>query len=383
MSKFWIYFKTEVKTTFKQIPQTVGVYLLLPFFFSVLLGFSFMTAFTPEVTIEPIDIHVTNNDEGEVGQMLTDILETDELGEYFALTTEDEADFLVTIQPNYSAQIADTQLTIESKPNTSSTDQSILNSFLVDWQQTLVNQEELLGEMANVSNPETVATLQAELTEISGIQMEQVFVNETFESDKALTSKQFTSVAGLIYLFFLTLSTSVTLSTNKDFKGLKKRLGILPLTPAQSVLYELATNTIVYGVIASLFIIMWRVYDPNTFSGNPLVYGGWILIYTLFFQAVNSVLMYLVPEKLTAIFYQSFLMFYMIFGFLPIDKIAGGRIAELFSQNTTRKIFNQPFYDYMLSHNFLGNANIALGLIGVTTLLVGLTIIIRNRKEMA
>ena len=93
--------------------------------------------------------------------------------------------------------------------------------------------------------------------------------------------------------------------------------------------------------------------------------------------------MYLVPEKLTAIFYQSFLMFYMIFGFLPIDKIAGGRIAELFSQNTTRKIFNQPFYDYMLSHNFLGNANIALGLIGVTTLLVGLTIIIRNRKEMA
>lgn len=383
MSKFWIYFKTEAKGVLKQAPQTFGVFLFLPFFFSALMGFSFNTAFIPEVMMDPISIHITNNDQGTMGQAFTEIFETDELTPYFTLETEEDADFLISILPDYSQAIAETHISVEEKPNTSASDKKILNNFIIEWQQNLLNQAELLGEIGAVSDPEKVAILESELVMISEIEQEDVFVSETFESDKALTSNQYSSVTGLIYLLFMTLSSSVSMNTNKDFKGIKKRLGILPLSPTESVLFDFGTSTIIYSLLAGLLVLMWKIYDPTTFVGNPLFYIGWITLYTMLFQALSVALLYIVPEKISGIFLQLFLMLYMLFGFLPIDKIVGGELANFFNQNIIRKLFNQPIYDYILSGDMFGNSQIVFGLTGSVVIILGATIVIRNRRELS
>ena len=86
--------------------------------------------------------------------------------------------------------------------------------------------------------------------------------------------------------------------------------------------------------------------------------------------------------KWTNIFYQVILMVYMIFGFIPIDRIVGGEIGQLLSENIVRQIFNQPFYDYMLTGQVGENIGVALGLILASLLLTFMTIRLSDRKEM-
>lgn len=383
MAQFFIYLKTEVRSLLKQTPQVLAVYLFLPLIFSALMGFSFSTAFVPDVTIDPVLIHVENQDEGHQGEMLVEVFENEEIQDYFERVPKEDADFEVTIHSDYSDALEETRITIEAVPNASANDRTILSSFITEWQQASVDQEVLMAELATVENPETIADLQATIESISMIETSQVFTEETYDSGNALTSYQFSSVTGLMYILFMTLSTSVVMKTNKDFKGLQKRVGILPLTPAESVLYDVGTNTLIYTVMIGLFIIIWRLVDSGTFTGNPLFYLVWVILYTLFFQALNAVLRYLVPGKIAGIFYQVMLMLYMVLGFLPVDKMIGGRLGELFSQNFIRQLFNQPMYDYILNQEFFENTPIAIGLFISTIVIISGTIIIRHRRELS
>lgn len=383
MSKFWIYLKTNIRADLKQVHILIATFILLPLFFSFLMGFSFSSAFVPEVSIDPIQISLQNEDVGEAGELLSEVLASEEFEEYIEIVDADNADFNVQIQPNYSADFSKTPIIIEANENSSSSEKSILVQFITEWQQTMVNQELLNSELENVQDPEVVNNLITSLEEVSNLQVESIFDTERYHSSNALTSNQFTAVAGLMYMLLMTLAGTITLNTKNEFKGTRKRLEIVPISPKNMVLYELGTNTIIYTVMAMIYVFIWRLIDVDTFSGNPLFYVFWILIYTLFFQALNTALKHIVPDKFSYIFYQSIVMLYMIFGFLPIERMVGGVIGEFFGQNFIRKIFNQPFYDYILNQEFSNNLLMAGNLLIVSILVVSVTIYIKQRKELS
>lgn len=382
MRQFWIHFKTEVRALLKQWPQFLGGYLLVPLFFSILMGFSFDTAFVPEASIDPIPIHLHSEDQGEAGQQLVGVMESGELSEVFELVEVDEADFQIRVEEGYSDNLADTLITIETLPNVSSTDKTIITQFITQWQQALVDQQALAAEIDTIDNPETVEQLIISLEEVANITTDYTIDTVAYNSDTALTSNQFTAISGFIFLLSMSLSSSVAMSTKKEFKGLSKRIGILPLSTTQTVIYDVLTNTIIFAVISSIYMVAWRFIDPTTFIGNPLIYFAWILVYSLFFQVLNTAMAKLFSGKWVNILYQVILMSFMIFGFLPIDKMIGGQLGEFFSTNFVRQIFNQPLYDYMLTQQPTDNISLALGLLVTSLMIIFITIRIRYRKEM-
>src|SRR5690625_2623886 len=258
----------------------------------------------------------------------------------------------------------------------------MLQQLIMEWQQTLLDSEQLSAQLASIESPQVIQNLQNELQHIMDMNLDTMFKTEQYDSQTALTSNQFTSVTGIMYLLFMTLAGGVGMSTNKDLQGVRKRLGVIPLSPKSTILYEVGANTITYTLIILFYILLWRLIDSNTFVGNPLYYLIWIIVYTLFFQSLNAALLHIVPDKLSNVFYQILFMFYMIFGFLPIDKLVGGRIGEFFSQNFIRRIFNQPFYDHMLTGNLTGNSLILMGLVLVSILITIFTVRVKQRREL-
>lgn len=120
MSKFWIYLKTNIRADLKQVHILIATFILLPLFFSFLMGFSFSSAFVPEVSIDPIQISLQNEDVGEAGELLSEVLASEEFEEYIEIVDADNADFNVQIQPNYSADFSKTPIIIEANENSSS-----------------------------------------------------------------------------------------------------------------------------------------------------------------------------------------------------------------------------------------------------------------------
>ena len=108
MSKFWIYLKTNVRADLKQGHIILSMFLLLPLFLTFILGFSYRSAFVPESEIEPIEISIQNDDSGEVGAILLDTLSSDDMADYLKITDEDDSDFHIRIQADYSERLDDT-----------------------------------------------------------------------------------------------------------------------------------------------------------------------------------------------------------------------------------------------------------------------------------
>lgn len=382
MSQFWIYLKTNVRADLKQVHIILSVFLLLPLFLTFILGFSYRSAFVPESEIDPIDISIQNDDNGELGAILLDTLSSDDMTGYLTITEEEDSDFHIHIQAEYSESIQDTLITIQTKENSSSSEEAMLKQLFMQWQQALVDQEQLMAELATIEEPAVITTLQNTLEDISDLNVDSIFTTETYQSQTALTSNQFTAVTGVMYILIMTLSGGAGMSTSKELQGMRKRLGVVPLSPKNVVLFEVATNTIIYSFIVLLFLVIWRFIDAQTFTGNPLFYIFWSLNYALFFQSIGSALLYMIPDKFSNIVYQSFLMLYMVFGFLPIDRMIGGQIGALFSRNFVRLLFNQPFYDYMQTGQLLENWPIFAGLLLTSLIIIGLTIRFKQRREL-
>lgn len=382
MSKFWIYLKTNIRADLKQGHIILSVFLLLPLFLTFILGFSYRSAFVPEGDNDPIDISLQNDDRGEWGSVLSDTLSGDEMQAFLNITNEEDSDFHLHIQADYSDRLADTLITIQTKENSSSSEEAMLKQLVMQWQQALLDQEQLLEEVASIEDPTVITTLQNSLEELGELNSDAVFTPTTYHSQTALTSNQFTAVTGVIYILIMTLSGGAGMSTNKELQGTRKRLGVVPLSPKQVVLFEVMTNTLIYTVIIILFLIIWRLIDAQTFTGHPLFYILWSLNYALFFQSISAALLHMIPDHFSNWVYQGVLMLYMLFGFLPVDKMIGGQVGEFFSQNFIRLLFNQPFYDYMQNGRALEHWPVFVGLLAASLLITGLTIRFKHRREL-
>ena len=82
MSQLWIYIKTNIRALVKQGPMVIAMYVILPIFFSLLMGFSFSSLFVPEEISKPIEVTINNLDQGEQGQQLVDVLQSEAMQSY-------------------------------------------------------------------------------------------------------------------------------------------------------------------------------------------------------------------------------------------------------------------------------------------------------------
>lgn len=384
MSKLWIYIKTNLRANLKQFPIILVMYVGLPILFSLLMGFSFSSAFIPEESGDPIELSLVNEDQGEYGNLLDDTLRSEAMSHYIDVVEEDaEVNFNLLIEEDYSENLMDTRLVLDTKENASQSEETILLQIMTDFQESLVNQLELTKSIETIeNNPEGMNELADSIELSAEVSSDQLFEKQHYESQTALTSNQFTSVSGLIYIFLLSLGGSVGIKTKEEMKGLRKRITILPLSPGQEIVYSIVSDSVLYIMLGSIYMIIWRLIDSNTFVGNPFFYLGWLIIYVFIVQVINSILYHAVPDKFISVIYQIITFSYMVFGFLPLDRIVGSQLSGFFSENLLRKIFNQPMYDYMTNQHFTDHIGLAISLTTIGSVTAILLIIWKTRKEL-
>lgn len=383
MSQLWIYIKTNIRALVKQGPMVIAMYVILPIFFSLLMGFSFSSLFVPEEISKPIEVTINNLDQGEQGQQLVDVLQSEAMQSYIEIVEDSEdADFTINIQADYSQKPNETLLEVEAKDNVSSTEETILVQLLTDYQNTYVNQQGLAKKLATINDQAVAEQLLTSLEQVVQLSIQTVFEKQSYQSQTSLTGNQFTSVSGLIYIFILALGGSVGMKTKEEMKGLRKRIGVLPLSPAQDTLYGLTSDTITFTTLGAIYMVVWHLIDSQTFRGNPLFYLAWLAIYAFLFQAINSALFHLIPDKYASLVYQLFTTVFMLFGFMPLDRLLGEKYQAFFSANYYRELFSDPMYDYMISQQWQGHLGQAFGIIIVGIILVGGIILIRTRREL-
>lgn len=383
MSQLWIYIKTNMRANAKQWPALLAMYVVMPVFFSFLMGFSFSSLFVPEETSDPIEVSINNGDNGGTGQALVDTLNTEAMQNYVDIVEGgEEADFIIHIQPEYSQRLEETLVEVESKENASASQETILVQMITEYQNVLVNQQALANEMATINDQAIVEQLVVSLDRVASLSAEQVFEKQQYESQSSLTSNQFTSVSGLIYIFILSLAGSVGMKTKEEMKGLRKRIGVLPLTPAKDVIYGITSDTIMFVLLGAIYMIIWHLIDGNTFVGNPLFYLGWLTLYAFLFQVLNNVLFYFIPDRYANVVYQVFTMIFMIFGFMPIDRLLGENFQDFLSTNYYREIFSEPMYDYIINQQWNNHIGLAFGIVIVGVILTLIVIQLRTRREL-
>ncbi|UUX34735.1 ABC transporter permease [Fundicoccus culcitae] len=379
MKQLWFYLKTQMRLNIQQTITIFATFIVLPLMFSYFIGFSFSPAFIPEYTSEPIAIYVNNRDEGEQGYLLEEVLGSKEMVAYIELVeAAEDSSFNVTLLEGYSQNMEETLIEIEPKENSSSLEESILVQLLTEIQSSIVNQEALGQVIGALDDP---SALLAELDTSFGER--QLFNTVAYDETHALTGMQFSSVSGLLFIFVMMLGSSVGMKTKAEFKGLRKRLTILPLTPAQDVLFSMISDLITYSLVGLLYVIIWRLIDPATFSGNLLYYYGWIIIYTLVFLTLNNIMFYFLPSKYTELFYQGFTVIYLLLGLIPIEQFLGDSFRSFFEVNHFRQIFQQPMYDFILTQEWGQHIGLALGLLAFVIIMTWLIIAYRTRKELS
>lgn len=383
MKPLWFFVKTNLKLNLRQAGVFLGVYVAVPVLMSLFMAFSFSSAFVPDDTSNPIDVWVLNEDEGDRGGQLIDILNSVDLQPYLTFVEEKEdADFSIDILPAYSQEMEQTHIEIHSKEYSSLSEERMLVQLLSEIQSTIVNQQILNDAISGMKDQEGVNQLITQLNQANMMKPSQTFVKEGYQSATSLTANQFTSVAGLIYVFMMMFSSSVGMKTKEEFNGLRKRMSMFPLTPTQDVLYSFVTDTITNVFLGVVYIAIWRLIDSDTFTGNLLFYLSWVLIYTMVFIALNNVLYYIIPDKVSGVAYQLFIAIYMIFGLIPFDQILGESAKAILQTNYFRQIFQQPFYDYIIYRDWGQHSLLAVVFVVIVILLTAMIITIRSRKEL-
>lgn len=384
MSKLWIFVKTNMRANAQQFVTIFIMYIALPLFFSLLMGFSFSSAFVPDESSEPIEVALSNQDQGEYGQLLEDTLRSEGMQAFINVKEDKDAtDFIITIEEGYSTQLEDTLVSIELKNNASQSEGSILKQIIHEYQNNLVKQLSLSEQIKSIEDqPDQVIQLQEGLERVSTLNTEELFAKVKYHSDTALTSNQFTSVGGLVYIFLMALASTVGMKTKAEMKGLQKRINILPLTPFEDTVFSIVSDSLLYLIIGAIYIGIWRLIDSSTFIGNPLFYLGWLVVYVITIQVINNFMYYVIPDKFINIFYQIIMMIFMLFGFLPLDQILGNELSEFFSNSVFRKVFNQPMYDYILNREWNEHLMLGLGLLVINVIAIACLVLWRERKEL-
>ena len=378
MKKFLTYFITEQRLAFQNLPQILGTYVLIPLLLLMYMGNIDNIFNTPELNIKPIKINIENQDKSDFGQILVNFLKSEEMSKYIEIA--EDAEYDVIIKENYGDDINKSNVVLKTAPNASVQNANIIQTLLEYFQQSMSNQLSLQGSMSKLS-AEDAKNLQAELDKAVETASEIEFETEAYVEENTISPLQLSATSGILYLFILTVNSSVAIRIQENFSGLLKRLEILPLSPVQNTIYPLFSTAFTYSILAVIYMLVWKIVYPDVFTGNFLYYLMWIVIIALLTVIFSDLVNEALPAKASYAIFILLLLVYMVLSFLPADTLSSSGLQFLSDNNFIRNVFEDPINHYSI-YKEIGNywTNI-LGILATTSGLATLTIMIRTLKE--
>ena len=345
------YIKANLISSLKSIPALLML-VLMPFLLMLFLAFSTKSAFNPSnLTIET-KIYIDNQDKGAYGEQVVALFEKLTEEKQIALTSvKENAKVIATIPSDFTESIQTrsqaTPITLEKSGRTSNTSFAVYQSLFQTITSELLEASSVMNAVAESQNasitPEQVAGMLVSLQQdiLAG-----AFETEQEEAESQVTANQHYAITGLGFLFIMFLETAMRFGVQKELRGLRKRLDVLPFSISEKDRLDLAVNMMMTTLLSFVYIGLWKILDPTTFGGN---FGSIIVLvvfYSLVFNALGNLIGNFVTEKNLPAFSTGINLGYMLLsGVIPLDRISS--TFSFLSGNPFRQFIYTPFIDVM------------------------------------
>lgn len=369
------YLKAELYLFFKGFFSGSIMTILIPLVFSLFFSLSFRDAHEPEIQQDPISISVNNHDAGDIGQTFEDLVTSEEASNIFQI--EESAEYEIDIPENFSDELEEAQVDILAGPGASQTTGNALATFVEDWQESLIKNSQLV-EVAGENYPVYAAQLEDRLSSLDG----HLFEANRFTSENTYTSNQYYSITGLIAVMFLFVFSLATLEVDERFEGLRKRLGIMPYSGFNKIIYESISLLLQVGISSGIYIAVWKIFDSETFTHNILFYLTWILLLGLLLVALIQALTVIFSVKLSFMLMSLIFNIYFLLVALPMEDMLDGPIAEWIGDNGLRRLTQDPFLHYVQTGNPTNHLGLAVILVIIALVLLFFSAGLNQYKEV-
>ena len=349
--RYMRYIKANLISSLKSIPALLML-VLMPFLLTLFLAFSTKSAFNPSnLTIET-KIYIDNQDKGAYGEQVVALFEKLTEEKQIALTSvKENAKVIATIPSDFTESIQTrsqaTPITLEKSGRTSNTSFAVYQSLFQTITSELLEASSVMNAVAESQNasitPEQVAGMLVSLQQdiLAG-----AFETEQVEAESQVTANQHYAITGLGFLFIMFLETAMRFGVQKELRGLRKRLDVLPFSISEKDRLDLAVNMMMTTLLSFVYIGLWKILDPTTFGGN---FGSIIVLvvfYSLVFNALGNLIGNFVTEKNLPAFSTGINLGYMLLsGVIPLDRISS--TFSFLSGNPFRQFIYTPFIDVM------------------------------------
>ncbi len=361
------YIKANLISSLKSFPALL-LMVIMPFLLALFLAFSTKSAFNPSNLNIETKIYIDNQDKGAYGEQIVALFEQLTEEKQIALTSvKDDAKIIATIPADFTESIQTrsqaTPITLEKSGRTSSMSLTVYESLLKTMTSQLLEASLVMHEVAESKNasitPEQAAGMLASLQQeiASG-----AFETDQVEAESQVTANQHYAITGLGFLFIMFLETAMRSGVQKELRGLRKRLDVLPFSISEKDRLDLAVNMIMTTLLSFVYIGLWKILDPTTFGGNFGSIIALVVFYSLVFNVLGNLIGNFVTEKNLTAFSTSMNLIYMVLsGVIPLDRISS--TFSFLSGNPFRQFIYTPFVDVMNGVSMKGMAMVAAPII--------------------
>lgn len=332
------------------------------------LAFSTKAAFNPsDLTIET-KIYIDNQDKGAYGEQVVALFEKLTEEKQISLTSvKENAKIIATIPSDFTQSIQTrsqtTPIVLEKSGRTSNTSFAVYQSLLQTITSQLLEASSVMNAVEESQNasitPEQVAGMLVSLQQ--EIQA-GAFETEQVEAESQVTANQHYAITGLGFLFIVFLETAMRSGVQKELRGLRKRLDVLPFSISEKDRLDLAVNMIMTTLLSFVYIGLWKILDPTTFGGNFGNIIALVVFYSLIFNALGNLIGNFVTEKNLTAFSTSMNLIYMaLSGMIPLDRISS--TFSFLKGNPLQKFMYTPFVEVMNGVSMRGMVTVAAPII--------------------
>lgn len=382
--KFWHYLKTDLLSSLKQAPTLLFVLVGIPIVFSYFLTITSGRAFDVTPKAPEIPIYIQNLDTSESGRLLDTLVDQLIANDIFIKKeTKEEADYIVTVSSDLGKQLGDNAFhPIQIDFSKSNSDRgAVMTKIYLDEIVHIMQQMKTINQLVSAQQKPVVLTQQIiqQANERAASTEYQISI---VDSSLAVTGNQYFSITSFGFIFMTTLTMILSAAIKPEFGGLRKRLGVLPITAVENTVYSVISSTITFTLASWFYILLWKLIDGSTFSNNILMSLLWAAYLNLFVTSLGYFLAEIVSERwLPAVRFAISLTWVGLSGVIPLQMISSASWTKIVSNNWIAEIFVKPFMSLLRGEDFMQFIPLMLFLTGMIVMtLIGKIIIMRRRE---
>lgn|GEM_PF-4192687 len=291
MNTFWTVFVTSVKRHIRTITPLI-MQVSMPLVLIVILGSIFNQQFSTETTVDPVKLAIVNESNGSEAEELTQFLESDELGEFIDVTSENNLD---TARQDLNDMYVDAVLYIDK--NSSSDDVQNGITMYMDKEGNEDAAQMLMGILEGWQDTQAAVAIRLQ----EGVPLDNLMDTINTEPDfiKASSFTAEGSVPGAMDYFAVTMIVMTLVFTgiltlvrlSEDFlKPMGWRLKSTPVPISVTLAGNIISN-IAIGFIQTVIVLLFTkwVYGVE-WGSNWWIILGTLIVMTTFGHLLASTL---------------------------------------------------------------------------------------------